>query len=204
MKKDNILDHTRKFIVDLFNEKLPGWAVYHNYDHTVETVQAVKEFANHYGLSKREAEILEVAGWFHDSGYISGADGHEEKSADIAMDFLTRHNYAQEDVGLVLKCIRATKVGVIPEDLSESIIKDADLISLGKPDYFEKNELLRQEVELREKKVISEQVWLKRSAEFITSYQFFTEYARARFGQQLQKNIDEIVGRLNRFKDSAS
>lgn len=188
---------TELFVKQLLREKLPDWAIYHSLDHTLETVQTARDFGLHYKLSEQEIEILSIAGYFHDTGYIYGADNHEERSIEIAEGFLNSENYPEDSFHKVAECIRSTKLTSVPESLLEFIICDADLVSLGKPDYLKTNDLLKKEFEMRQKITIGELEWLKRSKKFLESHSYHTEYARFRFNFQLELNLNELKKRLN-------
>lgn len=198
-KKDSILENTSTFVKKLFEEKLPSWAVYHDLPHTIETVDGCVEIGNGSGLTNEDLEILCIASWFHDTGYMFKVDGHEEKSSEIALKFLNENNYPLDRINMVRDCIIATKISVPPQNLLESIICDADLISLGRPDYFEKNDLLKLEIERRENKEISDLAWLNRSLNFLSSHNYYTEYAKINFGTQLQSNIITLRERIDKY-----
>jgi len=193
-----MLENTSIFVTQLFAEKLPVWAVYHDLTHTIETVNACLEIGRGSDISEEDLELLCIASWFHDTGYLYTVDGHEEKSSEIALNFLKENYYSSDRINTVVDCILATKIDKIPRNLLESIICDSDLITLGKQEYFGKNDLLKFEIELRDGKKISELDWLKRSHHFLSFHKYFTEYAQINFNPQLeinrmtlQKKIDE-------------
>ncbi len=194
---NNLKESVSKYVTDLFKEKLPDWAVYHDLWHTIETVEGCEEIGRASFLSEEDLEILYIAAWFHDTGYIYRADGHEEKSSKIASEFLNSKKYPKEKIDKVIRCILATKVSNHPNNLIEGIICDADLISLGTTDYIEKNNLLKKEMETRENKKISEFEWLKRSLIFLSSHKFYTKYARHNYDNQLKINIQNLKEMLS-------
>jgi predicted metal-dependent HD superfamily phosphohydrolase len=188
-KSKYILDEISEFVTQLFNEKMPGWAVYHNLSHTLETVTGCKEIGRGSGLKDEDLEILSVAAWLHDTGYIYQVDEHEEKSSEIAISFLNKRGYPADRINTVINCILATKISVTPKNLMESVICDSDLISLGSPDYFKKNDLLKLEIERRENIKITDFDWLKRSLNFLAKHSYFTDYAKIKYGSQIENNI---------------
>ena len=92
----------------------------------------------------------------------------------------------------------ATKISNQPKNILESVICDADLISLAKPDYLEKNNLLKSETELRENKKLGELDWLKRSLNFLSTHQYYTEYAQKNYDHQLKANIQNLEILINK------
>jgi len=193
-----ILDKSSKFVSQIVEKKLPKWAVYHNLQHTVETVNGCLEIGKGSNLIEDDLEIVCIAAWFHDIGYIFNAEGHEEKSVEISTKFLKANDYPINKINKVTNCILATKLINHPKNFLESIICDADLISLGRKDYFEKNELLKLEIEMRSGKKITDEHWLRRSSKFLSSHSYYTEYAKLKFNLQLKENFltlqKQIVG----------
>lgn len=57
------------YIFKLFKDQLPDYCVYHNFNHTQQTVEAVKLLQEHYNLNDEDKENLVIAAWFHDAGY---------------------------------------------------------------------------------------------------------------------------------------
>ena len=50
-------------------------------------------------------------------------------------------------------------------------------------------ELLKLEVEMRSGKKISDEQWLRRSAKFLSSHSYYTEYGKLNFNLQLKENF---------------
>ena len=65
-----------EYVFNLFKEKLSPDYVYHNYTHTFETVKACKKLSSTYNLTSRDYEILMLAAWFHDTGYVETYRDH--------------------------------------------------------------------------------------------------------------------------------
>lgn len=186
---NEILQTTQAYVASLLNGKLPPWAVYHTLQHTEETVAAAREIGEASKLSKSDLEIVLLAAWFHDLGYIDTADGHEERSVEMAEEFLKKHSYSPERIERVVACIRATKVPQKPATMLEQVVCDADMIHLGKKRFFERSELLRMEIELRTGKPFTDVEWLQKNVEFASSGGFFTAYARSEFAPRREKNL---------------
>lgn len=177
------------FVYGFLKENLPEWAVYHSYAHTLETVEATREIAEGSKLNKAETEIVQLAAWFHDTGYTQKVAGHEEQSAKIAGDFLAEQGYPAEKISEVTRCILATKVPQKPSDLIEQVICDADLHHLGRKKFFERNDLFRMEIERREGRPMSDLKWLDMTTAFVAAQRFHTAYARAEFENRRTKNL---------------
>lgn len=197
--EESLIEDTQKFVLGLFKKKLPNWALYHNLQHTVETVNTCLEIGKALDLNEEDLEIICISAWFHDTGYMFDINNHEEKSSDIAVKFLKGNNYPEERIKKVIDCIMATKISRAPGNLMESIICDSDLVSLGKDDYFKQNDLLKLEIEKRENIKISEISWLKRSYEFLSTHTYYTDYAKLNFNGQLSKNLLTLQRKIEEY-----
>ena len=67
VKNNDLVAKASGYVTRLFKEKVPEWAVYHNIDHTLNTVRAAEEIAEESNLSKADMETLLLAAWFHDA-----------------------------------------------------------------------------------------------------------------------------------------
>src|SRR5260221_7176684 len=199
MSTEDIVRKASDFVYQLFQETLPEWAVYHNYDHTVETVEAAEEIGQDSKLNKSELEIVALAAWFHDTGYTDGSAGHEERSAEIASKFLVEAGYPHERIVQVTDCIRATKRTETPKNRMQEVLVDAGIIDLGKKKFFKRSDVLRTEFELRSGKPMSDLEWLNNSIDYISKNSFRTKYAQMENPRQRTKNLIDLQ---KRFRDA--
>lgn len=189
--KSTILDEASDYIFNLFKEKLSPRYLYHNYTHALEIVEMSKKIGEESDLNKEELEVLELAAWFHDSGYCISYDGHEEKSVEIAKKFLNAHHYPKDKIQKVSNLILSTKVNHKPKGLIEEVLHDADYINIGKKSFFSKAELLRIEWEEFLDKRYSDADWTQLQLDFLLNKTFLTEYAMKEYGEQRKKNVEE-------------
>ena len=167
----------------------PPWMVYHSLDHTLETVYACKVLAAGSRLENSDHEALIVAAWFHDTGYSAGAEGHEERSVDIAGGFLREHGVNGAVAQRVLAAIRATRMPQEPRSLLEAILCDADVIHVGREDFFMKSDLLRSEMEQRLGRIYTNDEWYRFNLDFVERHTFHTDFARKLYGEQRLRNL---------------
>src|SRR5262245_54459373 len=142
MAQSEIIKKAEEFISSLFRQKLGSKMIYHNYAHTLDVVENTRKIGKKSDLGDEELEIVTLAAWFHDSGYIDTYKGHEERSKEIAEQFLKENSYSPDKTAKVLSCIETTKIPQVPKSPMEEVISDADLIHLGKEDFFEYSDLL--------------------------------------------------------------
>jgi len=196
MSPKDIVSETREIVRKLLGEKLGSWAYYHDFRHTEETVEAAREIGAASGLGEGEMEILLLAAWFHDTGYTEVAEGHEERSVMIATEHLAGRGYPEEKLMKIAGCIMATKVPQRPKNSLEEVICDADMLFLGREEFFRKNDLLKEEIEEREGKAIPAADWLKRSIDFLTGHVYHTTYCREKLSAGVRKNIETMREQL--------
>ncbi|MCK5573658.1 MAG: HD domain-containing protein [Bacteroidetes bacterium] len=186
------------YVSDLFSQKLSSWAVYHSLEHTTQTVAASRQIGRGSKLGKRDMEIVTLAAWFHDAGYVFTTDGHEERSVQIASEFLAEHGCAPDKIDQIAGCIMATKMPQRPMNLRERVVCDADLASLGKRTFFKQNDLLKYEIEQRERVSLDEITWLRRTYRFLFRHRFHTRYARTVLNRGRLANLTRLRGHLQR------
>ncbi|HQY50894.1 MAG TPA: DUF5706 domain-containing protein [Ignavibacteria bacterium] len=186
----SITEEAADFVNELFKNKLQTIYVYHNITHTEEVVEAAKKIGNKLNLNDEDLEIVTLAAWFHDTGFIERVNNHEDVSIDIAVKFLTEKNYKQENIEMIKGCINATRYPQSPTNILEEILCDADLYHLGNKNFDFKNDLLRIEWEKSEGKIYSDIEWIKINLDFLTTHKFYTKPAR----KSLTENkIDMLV-----------
>lgn len=197
MKKQSpIVQKSEEFVFSLLRDKLPPNLIYHNYNHTVDVVEASLEIADGIGLSKEETEIVVLAAWFHDTGFIEVYEGHEEKGKEIAAAFLKENFYPEEKIEKVLGCIGATRYPQQPQNMLEYVICDADLSGIASKKYYEKAEFLRRELELVTGKADSDVQWLESEVNFLSLHKYHTSFAHLKYDKRRTLHVLDLKGRL--------
>lgn len=189
MSNGDIVKAAEQHIREIMKTGTPADFVYHDIIHTTEVVQASEKIGKKSGLSEGDMEILLVAAWFHDIGYFENCDTHEEKSAAAARKFLTDNNYPENKINRVTSAIMATKLPTSPKDILEEILCDADLLHVGKKEFFDKSELFRVELERRNEGPLGDIEWLNKNLEFVTNHKFYTQFAREQYEEQKNANL---------------
>ena len=191
-----ILDQVRAHVASLFHINNDDRLIYHNLLHTEQVVKAVVKIGNHYQLSDEDFFIVSTAAWFHDLGYLSSLENHEQKGAEQAKEFLEKNNADPGVVQKVLSCIMATKMPQHPENLLEEIVCDADLYHLGSDSFKDRSKLMRKEVEaFYDKKIDKTQWWLKTIGLF-EAHHYHTAYVQELLGEKKAANLIELKERV--------
>ncbi|HLG39180.1 MAG TPA: Pycsar system effector family protein, partial [Chitinophagaceae bacterium] len=89
----------------------------------------------------------------------------------------------------VKNCILATKYPQNPSSLLEQVICDADMIHLGKKEYWERATLIREEWALTRGGIFDDREWYKLNVEFLNGHRFHTAYCNDNYGKRKSKNL---------------
>jgi len=181
-------------------KSLPEDLSFHNTDHTqyvVEGVQIIGEKS--YDLSKEEIEILKIAAWYHDTGFIKKRNGHEFVSKKFARNFLKVNGYSDDKIKQVCCCIEATRLDKNPESKLEKVISDADLRHLSDQKYPLFAEKLRIELEATSGLKISKEEWIRENIYFLKNHRYYTPYGRQVLEKRKQDNIEKLKRMLPQF-----
>lgn len=187
-----ITETAKKFVTRYFKEHISAEYVYHDLQHTEQVVEGICQMADLHGLPATEKQMLELAGWFHDTGYKDGPDGHEERSCMLLRDFLADYDFSEESIKQMEGCILATKIPQNPQTLHEKIICDADLAHLGNEHYWDRTGRVRQELMLTRSMLMGEQEWIDFELDFMLQHGYHTEAAEKLYGKRKKKHIKQL------------
>ena len=199
MSKNSFLKDIESYVFNLFKEQLPTEMVYHNFEHTVRVVNAVKEIGESEKVSSEDLEVLCVAAWFHDTGFVEGAINHERHSAKLASEYLKGKDYPNEKIEVVKSLIAVTKMPQNPTTHLEEIMCDADLSHIGSADFMDLSAMLRMEWEnIEGGQQMSDLEWLQENEKFVGTHKFFTNYGFVNFAPQKNKNWHKLQKALKK------
>ncbi|MDL2143004.1 DUF5706 domain-containing protein [Flavobacterium tructae] len=186
----NLIEQSEDFVSNLLKDKLSNLYSYHNFNHTLTVVNAVKELCKKEDVTAEEKEVLLVAAWFHDTGYINGYEKHEEESVKIVTAFLKEKELSDEFITQVSGLILATVKEYIPKTHLEKIIKDADFAHLMGTEYATTCELLRIELKNTWNLNFSNAEWAKENLNFLMNkHRFYTDYALRKWQPLKERNL---------------
>lgn len=187
-----IISLAKAHVTEFYNKNIGAEYVFHDVQHVKNVVEAVQLVGKACGVNGRQLELLQMAAWFHDTGYIEGAEGHEERSCKFAVEFFSKHQIPEQELDVITRCIMATKLPFKPKDLVEEIICDADLSHLGKDIYWDRCGRLRQELLMTRSILMSEQEWLQFEIDFMSNHQYFTKEAAELYQKRKLKHIKQL------------
>jgi predicted metal-dependent HD superfamily phosphohydrolase len=178
----------------------PG-LTYHNFAHTFnEVLPMTLKLADLYHLSGDDVMLLAVAAAYHDIGWVVQGHEHEAIGVEIARQVLPTYGFNTELIERIGEMIMATRLPQNPSNLLEEILVDADMDSLGREDFWSRNEDLRVEL-ARDGELLTIEEWYWKQLEFLKSHTFFTDGARLLRRKQKKKNIKELKRRLAQFSE---
>lgn len=199
----SIIDKAEKTASDILLT-LPDSMTYHNLNHTREVVKAAENIGSYASLKEDEMEILLLAAWFHDIGFKYTYEKHEDKSVEIATEFLKEQKYPEDRIAKVKSSILSTCVDQEPSSPIEFVLNDADFIHLTKKSYFDKLLLLKSELEKNSGKKIPDAIWYEENLDFLKNHRFYTEYGKTVLAPKVDKNVmaqQKMIKRLGKLQD---
>lgn len=193
----DLIEQAEDFVCKLLKDKLSNSFIYHNVKHTKDVVNAVEVLCEKESLNQIDKELVVLAAWFHDTGYINGCENHELSSVAIVIDFLRSKEKSNEYIEKVSSLIKATIFDYSPKTILEKIIRDADYSHFASADYLIVCELLRAEWINTQKKIYSDLEWANENYRILSvCHKYYTDYAIANWTPLKEKNIQLIRNKI--------
>ncbi len=189
-----VLQEAQTLVTDLLSNKLSKNIKFHTLQHTQEVVAACQVLADYQRVGDDDRFALDLAAWFHDTGYSSGsAKDHEAVSIRLAGEFMASRSISEEIKTKVRGCINATRMPQTPDTPLEQIICDADLFHLGTDAFDEKNKLLRQELNTFGDNDVSKKDWRKINIRFLERHEYFTSYGKEKLQPVKDQHLADLL-----------
>jgi predicted metal-dependent HD superfamily phosphohydrolase len=193
-----------QYVRELFRDELPAGIKYHNADHTLHSTKGVVAVANKLAklenVSELDRELIIAAACFHDTGYIREYEKNEPIAARMAGRILKLIGYKPDEIENIQKMILATDPDVEPKTHVEKILCDADLDNLGREDFFQLDERLREGRGMRGIDVSDDVTWYRNTLEFLEKHQYYTESQNKLREKGKKKNTRELINKLESMK----
>ncbi|MFM7666999.1 MAG: adenylate/guanylate cyclase domain-containing protein [Bacteroidota bacterium] len=192
----------RNFILQQLKSILPNSCCYHSLSHSLDVEKAVIRLSNCEGLSIHEKLLLRTAALLHDIGFAVQYDSNEKLALQFADLHLPDFGYEKGDINKIKNCILATELHDIPKDKMAQILCDADLDYLGREDYHELVNKLRQELK-NYGQVFSDKEWISFQLNFLENkHRYFTQSAIQIRGYYKQQRISELKKKLRLINEN--
>jgi predicted metal-dependent HD superfamily phosphohydrolase len=164
----------RSKILKLLRTGLDPRLTYHCPEHTEDVLQQVQRIGIAENVSdERLLLLMKLAALFHDTGFLRTYKGHEVESCTIMLEHLQDDHLQESEIAIIRGMIMATKLPQSPASLPEMIICDADLDYLGRNDFEQISNNLKDEF-LTFGIIRSIAEWDQLQVKFFSSHQYFT------------------------------
>lgn len=193
---EKMINEVEKFVSGLLENETPEGYTYHTLAHTQNVLKNAVFIGNKEKLPVEEMNILRIAAWFHDVGYLKKYKGHEEASAEMAAKFLERHGVEENTRTAVAESIRATAFPQSPESRVAKVLCDADFMHLGQENYFEQAEKLRQEQKNAGVRKLKKAEFDQESVRLFEEHHWYTAFCRNNLEETKQKNLELLKERI--------
>jgi uncharacterized protein len=188
------INFIRDHVIAMLTAGLSKELVYHNIHHTIDVTEQCLTIAKEEGIvDLNELQNLEIASLYHDVGFIYTYDGHEAKGCEIVRKQLPDFGVTDESIDAICDLIMATKVPQRPLNHLQQIICDADLDYLGRKDFYQTGNDLRNEL-INYNLITDQHDWEERQLNFLNTHHYFTttsinkrEPFKKEFIRQLEK-----------------
>jgi len=183
-----------KFIISKLQKELPDDLIYHDLKHTIDVRDAAERIGIAEGISGDELILLKTAALFHDAGFIKSYSKNESIAADYANELLPAFGYTEAQIKQIQDMIMATQVPQKPQNMLEEILCDADLDYLGRNDFYEISNRLKEELLI--KKIIKDQKeWDMMQINFLEKHSYYTKTNMQSRANEKEKRLLEIKKR---------
>jgi len=198
----NIVQEAANYVTNLIEKNHQSSYTYHNLEHTQKVVKHALKIGQESDLTEDELEMLQLAAWFHDSGYYDDFTRHEEIGIEKAKKFLRERDYPKEKIDQVAEAIRYTKVPQVPCNNSIcDVLCDADLHHLSSKNYIKISENLREEKEALLHHELAPKIYWEQTLLFLQKHKFKTKYGRKVLAKKKEVNYQKVVQKVEVYQN---
>lgn len=185
----------KEYILNRLKKELPKDLYYHGIHHTMDVCGAVDQLAMAEQINGEELLLLKTAAVFHDSGFLRQYLNNEPIAVLIAAEKLPSFGYSPEQIKKVGDIILSTCVPQQPSNHIQQIMCDADLDYLGRDDFFEISETLKQEW-FAYGLIQSDEEYNEKQLRFFQDHHYFTSTARRIREPKKQQHLLELRAKV--------
>jgi len=189
--ESDLVRETKQYVNTVFTEEVSDDLYFHDLVNAEQVVAASAEIAEATELNEEDTELVLIAAWLHDIGYVKSYQDHEARSKKLAGEFLDG-KLPEPKIGIILNAIEATQIPQKPKDTIAQILCDADLYYLATDQFMAKSLLLKKEQEAHGSSALSEKEWNAETLRFVHTHSYFTNYGSYVLTKKKEKSIKKL------------
>ena len=181
----------KAYILQRLQQELGQDLYYHSYQHTLDVHQAATEIAVSEGVEGEALTLLQTAALYHDSGFLTTYQNHEEAGCQLVQQKLPEFGYSSTQIDQICAMIMATRIPQTPTSAMGAILCDADLYYLGQNNFYDTGRTLF--LEFKERGIVQdEEGWNRLQVRFLESHTYFTQTAVRRRARRKAQHLNEV------------
>ncbi|SEJ63386.1 HD domain-containing protein [Dyadobacter sp. SG02] len=186
------IEKAELYVLGQLENRLDRTLFYHGIHHTLDVVRVSAEIAALEGITDPESlSLLRTAAFYHDSGFLTTYQGHEEAGCALAREVLPGFEYSDQQIETICGMIMATKIPQSPENALEMVLCDADLDYLGRDDFEPIAATLFEELKVRDM-VEDIPAWDAVQVRFLEAHAYWTASERKRRDAAKQRHLQHL------------
>lgn len=186
------IEKAEQYVLNELEARLDRTLFYHGIHHTLDVVNVSADIAALEGVTDKESlALLRTAAFYHDSGFLSAYQGHEEAGCSLAREVLPGFGYNAMQIEKICGMIMATKIPQTPKNALEMIICDADLDYLGRDDFEPIAATLFEELRVRDM-VEDIPAWDAVQVRFLEAHSYWTASEQKRRDAAKQRHLQHL------------
>jgi len=117
--------------VGLFEDNNKGWA-YHNWTHVSNVTLMVEQILEQLNASYDYIESAKIASILHDTGAITGKEGHAERGVIFTKEYFQKNSLKPKNQQKILEAIRDHSSGFDSDELMTLVLIISDKLDITK------------------------------------------------------------------------
>lgn len=195
-----IVNRTEKYIKRLLANQLNNNFLFHSQGYTNKLVAKTNLILEENKSLDIDTNIVVVAAWFLNAGYVVNYDNHIKESIQLATDFLSEEKeVVNQDIKAVTDLIKKAWEDKEPNSEEEAILKDVRTWFYASDDFEEMLQLLRLELVNFDKPVPNLETWRLNYVEKLrVQHMFYTNYAKENWQEQKESNLLSLISTMQK------
>ena len=162
-----------EFIFDKWSKEAPYGLFFHNIRHTLDVYTNIELLGKAEDSGEEEMLIMRTTGLFLYAGYLFSYHNPLKKSIEFAQKVLPDFKYDPKQIARICALLKSIDLGKKPETSEEKIIRDAEMIYLGRIDFPDKAFALYKEMK-EHNEINSFESWKKQMKQLLSEHEYYT------------------------------